>query len=675
MNPFLNMAIVNAVTVIPLAVLATCLFWRSGRAPLQHTAWVLILLKLVTPPLFSLPMEFAVLPAQSRSVELPSVDPVSHTESRTGSANSKVASKPTVTPSARTIEVPRPVAARSGVFAWHWSTQLLALWGIGSGIWLIIQAIHALRFEALITYRSRCPDDLQSECTELAQRLGIVHVPRVCLIDVSTSPMLWGFGRRAKLLFPAKLAERLPAEGRATLLMHELAHYYRGDHRVRLLELVVTGLFWWHPVVWWARRQIEEAEEECCDAWVVAQFPQSPRRYAEALLDTIDFLCEQRRALPPMASGLGHAPFLRRRLTQIMQGTPLAPLSQRTRWALTFVAISLLPLQPFILSAAVPDRGQVRTPADETQLQSIRPTEEINGNSPARTSDRSPQRASRVPVEPSRPLFSDLPRAAKRTARSRKHGEIWSTAVSPDGRYIVRISTLQRITLSDIVRQVDFDLSSSPFTAIAFSPDSQWFATIGHADGRILIREASTGNMRRVWESTATEWNSVAVAPDGDRLAVGSRTGQVMVLDLQQDEPLASWVASSAVNCVRFAPNGEQIAVACGNWMTTASGQVLIYDTREPRILHRLSTVSTGAISFVSDEEVIVGGWNGRVQLWNLASGNVVAETVIDKNLVAAASFSADNPALREAELSPVTSAPAQDDGLSFLRGFFDSAP
>ena len=65
-------------------------------------------------------------------------------------------------------------------------------------------------------------------------------------------PMLWGFGSRTRLLFPERLLETLNASSQDTLLAHELAHYRRGDQWVRLLELFVTALFWWHPVVWWA---------------------------------------------------------------------------------------------------------------------------------------------------------------------------------------------------------------------------------------------------------------------------------------------------------------------------------------------------------------------------------------------------------------------------------------
>ena len=67
------------------------------------------------------------------------------------------------------------------------------------------------------------------------------------------------------------------------LLLHELAHLKRRDHWVRWLELVVAGLYWWHPVVWWARRALREAEEQCCDAWVVWAMPDRSRTYASCL--------------------------------------------------------------------------------------------------------------------------------------------------------------------------------------------------------------------------------------------------------------------------------------------------------------------------------------------------------------------------------------------------------
>jgi len=81
-----------------------------------------------------------------------------------------------------------------------------------------------------------------------------------------------------RILLPRDLWAELSEEQRDTLLLHELAHLRRRDHWVRRLELVVLGLYWWLPVAWWACRCLHEAEEECCDAWVIEQFPATPRR-------------------------------------------------------------------------------------------------------------------------------------------------------------------------------------------------------------------------------------------------------------------------------------------------------------------------------------------------------------------------------------------------------------
>ena len=93
-------------------------------------------------------------------------------------------------------------------------------------------------------------------------------------------------------MLPEALWEQLDPKQRDALLVHELAHIRRADHGGAVIELLVTGLFWWHPVVWWARHELREAEEQCCDAWVVRALPKYSKAYATALLDTIDFLSD-----------------------------------------------------------------------------------------------------------------------------------------------------------------------------------------------------------------------------------------------------------------------------------------------------------------------------------------------------------------------------------------------
>jgi hypothetical protein len=160
--------------------------------------------------------------------------------------------------------------------------------------------------------------------------------------------MLWAIGGPPRLFVPAELLSLLSVEQLDTLLLHELAHLRRRDHWVRVLEFVVMGLYWWHPAVWYARRELREAEEQCCDAWVVSTLPGAGRTYASALVDTLDFLSLAQPAVPPLASGLGQIADLKRRLTMIMGGTTPRSLTWPGCLAVLCLAafLPMLPAQP-----------------------------------------------------------------------------------------------------------------------------------------------------------------------------------------------------------------------------------------------------------------------------------------------------------------------------------------
>jgi bla regulator protein blaR1 len=143
---------------------------------------------------------------------------------------------------------------------------------------------------------------------------------------------------------PIELWKGLDERQRGTLLVHELAHLRRGDHRVRIFELVVTALYWWNPVLWWARQALRDVEEQCCDAWVVWAFPEAAKSYAETLLETLDFLNHSELSEPLLASGFGKVQHLRRRLTMIMSGTTPRLLGLRGTLAALSLGALLLPI-------------------------------------------------------------------------------------------------------------------------------------------------------------------------------------------------------------------------------------------------------------------------------------------------------------------------------------------
>jgi hypothetical protein len=103
------------------------------------------------------------------------------------------------------------------------------------------------------------------------------------------------------------------------------------------------GLYWWFPVVWWARRELRAVEEECCDAWVQWAFPDEVDGYARTLFRTIDFLSQDPAAMPAGASGMGHVSLLERRLRMILESRLHRRVSMPCRAALAAFAALVLP--------------------------------------------------------------------------------------------------------------------------------------------------------------------------------------------------------------------------------------------------------------------------------------------------------------------------------------------
>jgi beta-lactamase regulating signal transducer with metallopeptidase domain len=718
MTVLLNIALINAFTVVPLALLAWLVGRTAKRPALTHALWVLVLVKFVTPPLFNLPFTIE-LPApveQSTDAGMRAVGADVASNDRTRAQAAKPITGSQASPLQSTAFDPKPVVPEHGanastdsvassqpVVASHnreanqktstptftarvcqscsilWAkrpelpSMLLICWLGGVVGWTGWQLFLMVRFHRRVLTDAIEVDELQEQTVQLARRMGLSSAPQVRIINATVSPMLWGCGSRAVLLFPADLAERLDDESRATLLAHELAHYSRGDHWVRLLELFVTGMFWWHPVAWWARRQIEEAEEECCDAWVIGEFPHAPRRYAEALLDTIDFLCEAPVHLPPVASGLGQSHFLRHRLTKIVRGVSPKSLSARNRWSLALVAALLLPLHPFALGSSSLRHSVIDSArpiiAESPVIVPLKDTETIEAASAA---------PSEVPLEPQSGGGAPGDVLAPRSGLPRRPGEqTWANAVSPDGRFVVRTTTSRRVVLSDRTNSTETDLSDERIAAVAFSPDGDWFASAS-LDGTVAIWDSARAKKLRTLLTHGDALRTVAVSPNGGAVASGSRDGTVLVNDARTGQSLIEMPGySSAVNCVRFSPGGNQLAAAVGDWQSNHRGKVVLLDLETGQTTATLEcATSPGALAFASDDELIVGHWDGLTQLWNLATRKVIGSAMANKNVVAAAAFSPDNPVLREVTFGFVNQDSRPNDEsspLSLLRGLFAS--
>jgi beta-lactamase regulating signal transducer with metallopeptidase domain len=351
-DTLLHVGLSNAVLATALAVAAAAVSRVCrGRPAVAHSLWLLVLLKLLTPPLLTLRVPWPDRAASVPEVPVPASAPTDAEPVDAGNlappAEEDLA--PPAEPAAPTSPVSLPVD-------W-WKPALMAVWLGGALLWWGAVAVRLCRFRRCWRCARPAPAAVQERARQLARRLGLARCPGVWLLPAPVGPLLWAVAGPARVLLPADLWGGLNEDQRDTLLAHELAHLRRGDPWVRRLELLALGLYWWHPVAWWARRRLQEAEEECCDAWVVWALPDAADAYAEALLRTVRYLSQADAALPAGASGAGQVRLLKRRLSMIVQGTTPRGLSRAGLAAVVLLAAVLLPL--------LPTRGLTEPPADD----------------------------------------------------------------------------------------------------------------------------------------------------------------------------------------------------------------------------------------------------------------------------------------------------------------------
>ncbi len=364
----------NALAVTVLAGLVAGLSKVCRRPALIHSLWLVVLLKLITPPIVPMNIlstswlapsvmcttsalvdddvianphrpEPAYLPAdQSTWLRAESLSRA-RTNTRQGIEMDMGESSPELR--IAVLSTPQGSVAFTLPPGWKWEHLALISIGLGAVSWWALATVRIIRFEDVLRDVQPIPGDWQTRADELAARVGLVDSPTICLVPGRVPPMLWAMGRRPRLLLPVQLWATICEDERTSLLLHELAQLKRRDHWVRWFELIVVGLYWWHPVVWWVRRELREAEEQCCDAWVVWAMPQKAKTYAAALLAALEFVsCTRTPAGASAIGATGHVSCLKRRLRMILHAKTPKALSWAGRLGVLGVAALLLPLAP-----------------------------------------------------------------------------------------------------------------------------------------------------------------------------------------------------------------------------------------------------------------------------------------------------------------------------------------
>ena len=371
-----------AIHNVALVLILVPVVWGITRVwknpPGAHVLWLLLLVKLVTPPVLQFEVANWIWNASSVDTtrradsSLPAFPIPSGTPQISGdnSLSPGIVSNPSLVSDARenSSRVPPeslPAATPEG-FQFNIASLgnaslsvLMWCWGVGIALVSGLATIRVIRLQRLLSGTLPASQRIQTLTDGLAVELSLRQAPEVRVVDSSAAPFVWCLGRRATVVLPQRFLGTLSENQIAMVLAHELAHLHRRDHWVRALELIVSVLYWWNPLVWWVRRQLHAAEEQCCDAWVLWVYPDRSYDYAQSLFAAADLL--PRSSFPPvLVSPFLNPPTLKERIAMVLQNRCERSVSRRAVVSIMLVAAWIIPagLRGVAQEQARPQAGQ-----------------------------------------------------------------------------------------------------------------------------------------------------------------------------------------------------------------------------------------------------------------------------------------------------------------------------
>ena len=332
------------VTVFLVAAGLLSLALRRRTAAVRHLVWTAALAGALAIPFLSgvlprwtIPVWADLVPAQG--VALFRVDAAREAPTATQRLTAPVSSA--------------PLSAKSpgGVTARDWRASVLVIWCLGA-LAVVLQTLLGTIAVIRLQRRALPAQPAVTRLTrDLSLEMGLGAEVRVLTTEAATTPMTWGVFRPVVLL-PAVVVGGEPDRLRAVLL-HELAHVARRDYVLHLLAQAACALYWFHPLVWLARREALRMRERASDD-VVLGFGVRPADYATSLVQLSRSL-----AAPRLCASLGitRCSNLEKRVRAILD-----PSLRRGRLTPAWALLAVVAAGSFAIALGVAQPALAETP-------------------------------------------------------------------------------------------------------------------------------------------------------------------------------------------------------------------------------------------------------------------------------------------------------------------------
>lgn len=291
------------VTAFALIVWIILRVVRFRSARVREAFWLIVLFKMVFSLFIGLPISLSFISDQSVTSEqilefsTPPVEQDIQPPQSTASSPSMLSTESSKLPQADYL---------ADEMAWwqqlNWRQVIAVLWLLGCGLMLGRLALGLRTLGKLRNNTHPAPESLQRTLCLCKEQLRIRSNVRLRLADNIAAPILFGF-LRPVIILPSWCVERFSRSELRLMLTHELAHWKYRDTWVFFAKRLIEVSFFFHPVVWYAGKQVVKESETACDELVVT-LSQESKTYANCLIQILQRAADmKKRALGGLAVG------------------------------------------------------------------------------------------------------------------------------------------------------------------------------------------------------------------------------------------------------------------------------------------------------------------------------------------------------------------------------------
>ncbi len=335
----LQMTLSNLLVALALAFVALVLQRRYRANALANVVWVMVLLKLLSPPLVSLPL-----------VEVESlVNTVGATLTHSVAAEAGGLADVVISDAAElnlqnanTEE--QGLVGNGGIISSQAIVSMGVVWAGVTALLLIVSLFRIIRFHIQIHRQAKSVEPrIRQLGNQVAATLGLQKMPCIAVLPANISPFVWWVGGKPQIFLSQLAIDQLQPTELRMVLAHEMVHIRRFDHYVRWLEWFSAAVLWWNPVMWVARQQLRATEEIACDETVIRLAGIAKFDYANSLLKMAEILAKSTNRPPTVASEFNSGGILEKRLKMIISNEQLG-ISQGMRMLTIVLAVCIFPV-------------------------------------------------------------------------------------------------------------------------------------------------------------------------------------------------------------------------------------------------------------------------------------------------------------------------------------------